>query len=95
MSKKVTFGPKPTATQNLPEAADDWVSAGQGESTPKAAETEEEEPMKRLTIDVPKTLHTQIKSKCALRGVKMADEIRGILEEHFREESDPEMQKSA
>lgn len=40
-------------------------------------------PMKRLTIDVPESLHSQIKSACALRGVKMADEIRTLLETHF------------
>lgn len=39
--------------------------------------------MKRLTIDVPESLHAQIKSRCALKGVKMADEIRGLLETHF------------
>ena len=39
--------------------------------------------MKRLTIDVPESLHAQIKSRCALKGVKMADEIRALLETHF------------
>jgi hypothetical protein len=41
------------------------------------------EAMKRLTIDVPASLHARIKSQCALRGVKMADEVRGLLEKHF------------
>jgi hypothetical protein len=41
--------------------------------------------MKRLTIDVPLTLHARIKSQCALRGVNMADEIRMLLEGHFPE----------
>ncbi len=40
--------------------------------------------MKRLTIDVPEALHRAIKVACAERGVKMADEIRGLLEKHFR-----------
>jgi len=40
--------------------------------------------MKRLTIDVPSGLHARIKSQCALRGVKMADEVRELLEKHFQ-----------
>jgi hypothetical protein len=34
---------------------------------------------------VPDTLHRRIKTQCALRGVKMADEIRRILAEQFPE----------
>jgi hypothetical protein len=40
--------------------------------------------MKRLTIDVPASLHARIKSQCALRGVKRADEVRELLEKHFQ-----------
>ena len=39
--------------------------------------------MKRLTIDVPSSLHRQIKAQCALDGVKMADVVRELLESHF------------
>ena len=42
------------------------------------------EAMTRLTIDVPASLHARIKSQCALRGVKMADEVRELLEKHFQ-----------
>jgi len=35
--------------------------------------------MKRLTIDLPAELHARLKAECAIRGVKMADEIRSIL----------------
>jgi len=41
--------------------------------------------MKRLTIDVPGSLHARIKAQCAMRGVKMADEVRALLEKHFPE----------
>jgi hypothetical protein len=75
MSKKVTMGSKPIqpARESTVEA---WVKQGQ---------TESEEPMRRFTIDVPDTLHRRIKSQCALKGVKMADEIRRILAERFPE----------
>jgi hypothetical protein len=75
MNKKVTIGSKPTqpARESTAEA---WVKQGQPES---------EEPMRRFTIDVSDTLHRRIKSQCALKGVKMADEIRRLLEERFPE----------
>jgi hypothetical protein len=73
MTKKVAFGSKPTPRPEPAITADAWV------------ETRTVEQMKRLTIDIPATLHTRIKSTCALRGVKMVDEIRELLEAHFRE----------
>lgn len=38
-----------------------------------------ESQFKRLTIDIPASLHRTIKSQCALRGTKIADEIRELL----------------
>lgn len=38
---------------------------------------------KRLTIDVPASLHANIKAGCARQGIKMADAIRELLEEQF------------
>ena len=72
MNKKVSFGVKPGATRTDTAKADDWVNN-------RDAET-----MKRLTIDLPASLHARIKSQCAIRGVKMADEVRELLEKHFR-----------
>lgn len=93
MSKKVTFGAKPQAAPSAP-TADEWVRAratdGQtGETEAQTSQISSQapqtptEPMKRLTIDIPATLHAQIKSQCALRSTKMADEIRVLLEQHF------------
>jgi len=42
--------------------------------------------MKRLTIDVPLTLHKRIKTQCAMKGDKMADVIRELPEQHFGKE---------
>ncbi len=39
--------------------------------------------MKRFTIDVSEDLHKRIKAQCALRGAKMADVMREILEHEF------------
>jgi hypothetical protein len=40
---------------------------------------------KRLTIDIPSYLHRSIKSQCALRGTKIADELRELLAEKYEE----------
>ena len=68
-TKKIAFGTKPT-NKPAPAPVDTWVdsrAAGEGET------------MKRLTIDIPESLHRSIKSQCAMRGTKIADEVRELL----------------
>lgn len=74
--KRVALGAKPRLATTIAPTADDWVQSRQTEES-------NGETMKRLTVDVPISLHTRIKSQCALRGVKMTDEIRDLLEKHF------------
>ncbi len=71
MSKKVSIAPRPSARQ-----ADEWVSA-----PAKAAATagKGEGAMKRLTIDIPASLHRKVKAECAAEGLKMADVVRELL----------------
>lgn len=73
--KKIAFGGKPQATST----PDDWVK--------NRVVPEDSKPvkMKRLTLDVSEDLHRRIKTSCANRGSKMADEIRALLEKHFSE----------
>ena len=69
-AKRISIGAKPSTTRT-PVEADAWV---------EHRETgDEAEPMKRLTIDVPASLHREINSQCALRGSKIADEVRELL----------------
>jgi len=77
--KKISIGGKPTA-KSAPSSPDDWVSDRSGS----------DEPMKRLTIDIPLSLHQRVKSQCALRGEKMADVVRELLEKRFRQERQAE-----
>ena len=49
----------------------------------KNREEAADEPMKRLTLDIPESLHRTIKVSCAGRGTKMAEEIRALLEAHY------------
>ncbi len=71
-AKKIAFGTKPT---NKLAPVDTWVesraSGGGGGGGSEA--------MKRLTIDIPESLHRAIKSQCAMRGTKIADEVRELL----------------
>jgi hypothetical protein len=69
-TKKISIGTKPTA-KPAAAAADAWVESRIPADGP--------EPMKRLTIDVPASLHRSIKAQCAMRGTKIADEVRELL----------------
>ena len=64
------------------DPADAWVQTRDAEHREVPA-PEPAESMKRFTIDVPVSLHTRIKTQCAMRGVKMADVLREILERDF------------
>ncbi len=75
MAKKVTFGAKPVEKS---ASIEQWV-----ENRDEKPGEARGEPMKRLTIDLPANLHARVKAGCAMRGVKMADEIRRLLETHF------------
>jgi ParG len=86
MSKTVKFTKRPSASPVAASEADAWVSS-RGSDVAVNAEKRDvpDVPMKRLTIDIPESLHARVKSQCAKRGTKMADEIRALLETHFPE----------
>lgn len=73
--KKISFGARPS-TRTLPQEAESWIDNREATDGP--------EPMKRLTIDIPASLHRDIKSQCASRGAKIADEIRELLLQKYR-----------
>ncbi len=82
MSKKVTMSTKPNSKANGQEFnADAWVSQG-GAITVTEKEAEKESTA-RFTIDIPVSLHARIKSQCALKRVKMREEVLSMLEEKF------------
>src|SRR4051794_1564286 len=47
--------------------------------------TPKPEPMKRLTIDIPESLHKRVKSQCGAQGMTIADVVRQYLERKFAE----------
>ena len=44
-----------------------------------------DEEKKRLTIDIPMSLHKRVKSQCANQGTTIADVVRAFLERKFPE----------
>lgn len=75
-NKRVTIGTKPS-NKPAQAAADAWVER-----------RDEREAIKRMTIDIPESLHRAIKAQCALRGTKMVEEVRQLLEQKYgREEA--------
>ncbi len=70
MNKKVSFSKPKTKGKTV--SVDEWV------------DKREAEPIKRLTIDIPESLHREIKSQCAARGAKIVDEVRELLIQKYR-----------
>jgi hypothetical protein len=71
--KKVEFGakrPSSIEAKNL----DHWVS---GE------EPTDREPIKRLTIDLPLSLHKRVKAQCAMENIPIIEVIRQFLDQRF------------
>lgn len=81
MNKKVSIANKPSPNASVAQA-DKWVERREIQSSKSST------PMKRLTIDVPVSLHRKLKTACALRGSKMADEIRELLEQHYQDKEE-------
>ncbi len=88
MSKKVTMSTKPKVNAQKQFSADDWVSNGAAAAVAATniiadGQEPDKESTARFTIDIPVSLHARIKSQCALKRVKMREEVLSMLEEHF------------
>jgi hypothetical protein len=90
MAKKVTIQPKPTKTAAPSLTGDEWVARGRTPTEAAQGEPSKDAPTKiekikttRYTIDIPTTLHQQIKSKCAAKGLKMNEEVIRLLRKAF------------
>ncbi|NEQ19177.1 MAG: hypothetical protein F6K28_04665 [Microcoleus sp. SIO2G3] len=82
--KKVNINPKPD-TAKKPTNLDEWVTNRSSESSTQPPPVERKpEKMKRLTLDIPESLHRAIKRKAVEEGVTMADQLRSLLEEHYQ-----------
>ena len=90
MSKK-TFTAAPKPRQPTAEEIDAFERNGAGHDRPPApiaaapAETRPAEPIKRLSLDVPATVHTRFKTACSATGRKMVAEIHDFIERRIAE----------
>ena len=91
--KKVAFTAKPQQAQ-----LDEWVSPSEPASESPIANAPDSSPepqpptpqppienvkMKRLTLDIPETLHRSIKLQAVTQSVSMVDLLRTLLEEKY------------
>lgn len=69
----------------LPRAElDHWVAGGERPATAPEGALRHERPsvkVARLTIDLPPALHARFKATCALKGTRMIDEVRQLIED--------------
>lgn len=88
--KKVSFGKKPSAVEK-PVDVEEWVTNREAlvqAEQPLAPEAQPQpEKIKRLTLDIPESLHKAIKLKATLEGVTMVELLRELLEEHYGSKS--------
>lgn len=79
------IGARPTET-----SADSWINGDTNKHRNTESQKSVDEQSARLTLDIPRGLHAEIKAQCARRGTKMVVEITELLEAHYR----PEIQKT-
>jgi hypothetical protein len=72
---------KPNRNNTQELDADTWVSQGAALTTNESEL--QKESTARFTIDIPVSLHARIKSQCALKRVKMREEVLAMLEDKF------------
>lgn len=75
MSKDVSFPGRPPSKDN-PRAAAAFASLNIKRPTERT---------KRLTIDIPASLHSRVKLRCVQDETTIADVVRSYLEEQFKE----------
>lgn len=86
MNKKVSFGTKPDL--NSLDALVQSRSEGQGAApaAAAAAPVAEKEATRRVSVDLPLSLHTKLKLHCVQSGALMADYVRDLIAREFKSE---------
>ena len=84
-AKKVNISKKPGVKEpvDLEQWVSDQSSVGSEANRYKVTPQQQTEKMKRLTLDIPESLHKAIKRQAVDAGVTMADLLRELLEQHY------------
>jgi len=92
MSKKsFSAAPKPKTTPLSPDVITAFERGGAGHDKPhkpsasQAKEKPAEEPTKRLSLDLPQSVHTRFKTACSATNRKMVGEVQQFIEQRTRE----------
>jgi ParG len=86
MTKTPFRMPQRTATPTV--KLDQWVSGAEGLTAEKTPQPERPAgKVARLTIDLPAELHARFKAACALKGTRMIDEVRQLIDEWTQKNS--------
>lgn len=83
MTKTIAF--KKLDPAKAPVTPDAWIAEGakaEGKEIPPAP-AEKPRKMVRFTLDVDSELHSRMKVACAMKGEKMSDALRLVLEREF------------
>lgn len=84
MSRK-TVSFKPQARKVQTDAMNAWVAQGAEVATPQPQiASADKESMKRLSIDLPASLHKELMMYCAANGTKAAQLVRTLIEQTIR-----------
>lgn len=88
MSKK-TFASAPKPKQPTDDQIQAFEQGGAGHdtraATPALANAPVEEPTKRLSLDLPASMHTRFKTACSATDRKMVSEIQRFIEQRTTE----------
>lgn len=91
MSKK-TFTAAPKPRQPTPDEIEAFERGGAGHdqaerplSNSQAAVEKPTEPIKRLSLDLPVSVHTRFKTACSANGRKMVGELQAFIEQRTAE----------
>ncbi|WP_138472149.1 MULTISPECIES: hypothetical protein [Rhodobacterales] len=91
MSKKTfSAAPKPKTQQPTEEQILAFERGGAGHDTqvpppPKPKPETKAEPTKRLSLDLPASVHTRFKTACSATGRKMVTELQSYIEQRTTE----------
>jgi len=78
---------KPTNVESREDETQSHIPSKAGNKEP--VEAVKEEPVARLSIDLPKSLHRRFKTACAKADLKMVTEVMNLIERRTRDLEKP------
>ncbi|HCP82701.1 MAG TPA: hypothetical protein DIT67_14445 [Octadecabacter sp.] len=89
MSKKTfSAAPKPKQLTDDQILAFEQGGAGHDTSSPAKSKPVPVEATKRLSLDLPESMHTRFKTACSATGRKMVSEVQAFIEQRTKELED-------